>query len=299
MKKAIRFSIVVCLVSWLSALVFHLVTGYTVNSDQNAKLVFTAFCTAYMFLPLVCGLILQLFDRQKPAATGLLRFRPRRSWLVGWLLVPLVIFVAILCNSLFADVSFSAENMPATLVSAVEAQFGQMSMGIFVLLTLGSGLLAGVTINAVAAFGEEYGWRNYMVDALRGVKFWKAALLIGIVWGLWHFPIILMGHNYPVHRVAGVFMMCLMTLALGVIELYFVLKARSVYPAAIIHGTFNALAGATSMFVSGGNDLLNGMPGLSGAIAMTLFVVLLVIYDRYISREKIFSRTIGESLGRV
>lgn len=34
----------------------------------------------------------------------------------------------------------------------------------------------------MVAFGKEYGWRDYLVDALRGQQFWKAALLIGFAW---------------------------------------------------------------------------------------------------------------------
>ena len=70
-----------------------------------------------------------------------------------------------------------------------------MPAAMMIVMVLFSGLIAGVTINAVAAFGEEYGWRNYLVGALRDVKFPKAALFIGVVWGIWHFPLILMGHN--------------------------------------------------------------------------------------------------------
>ena len=158
-----------------------------------------------------------------------------------------------------------------------------------------SGLLAGITINALAAFGEEFGWRNYLVGALREVKFWKAALFIGVVWGIWHFPLILMGHNYPNEPQWGVLMMVGMCILLGIIELYFVLKAKSMVVAAVFHGTINALAGTVIYFTLGGNDFLNGLPGLSGFIAMALTIVCLWIYDKYISKESIFSNTLEAS----
>lgn len=307
MKRALRYSLAVCSLSWLLALAFHLATGYTghpsgdQSADIKARLLMTVFSAAYMFLPLVTAVLMgwvenRFFPADPPEPgfrSSLMRFRPKWSWLVGLALVPVVVSGALLCNSLFADLVWDG-TASAEFQQALEKT--GMSVGQYVVVTVFSGLFAGLTINALFAFGEEYGWRRYMVDALRGEKFWKAALLVGIVWGLWHFPIILMGHNYPVHRVAGVFLMCGMTVLLGVIELYFVLRSGSVWPAAVIHGTFNALAGAAVVFVKGGDDLLNGMPGASGMIAMGVAVAALYAYDRWWGRDGIFTATIGSSL---
>ena len=101
-----------------------------------------------------------------------------------------------------------------------------------------------------------------------------------------------MGHNYFVHRTAGVFMMVAMCLVMTPIELYLVLKAKSVYPAAIFHGTVNALAGATMLFISGGSDLINGVAGLSGIITMAVVTLILFVYDRFVSEDKIMSKKI-------
>ena len=163
-------------------------------------------------------------------------------------------------------------------------------------ITLISGLTMGVSVNAIAAFGEEYGWRNYLVGALREVKFWKAALFIGVVWGIWHFPLILMGHNYPNEPQWGVLLMVAMCILLGVIELYFVLKTKSMIVAAVIHGTFNALAGMTIYFTLGGDDFLNGMTGLAGFITMALAILGIWVYDKHIAKEGFFSQTLAASL---
>ncbi len=82
----------------------------------------------------------------------------------------------------------------------------------------------------------------------------------------------------------------------GVFELYFVLKAKSMIVAAVMHGTINAVAGMTIYFTLGGNDFLNGMMGLSGFIVMAVAIVCLWIYDRFISKDRIFSQTLGASL---
>jgi membrane protease YdiL (CAAX protease family) len=59
------------------------------------------------------------------------------------------------------------------------------------------GLVAGLTINVIAALGEELGWRGLLLRELSPLGFWRVSLLTGFVWGLWHAPLIVQGHNFP------------------------------------------------------------------------------------------------------
>lgn len=115
------------------------------------------------------------------------------------------------------------------------------------------------------------------------------ALWSGVIWGLWHAPIILNGHNYPQHPVTGVFMMVLFCLLLTPVLLYFRKKGRSVILPAIMHGTFNAVAGVSLLAVLPVNDILYGATGLAGFIALLIVNVCLYLYDRFIAKENIFS----------
>ena len=67
--------------------------------------------------------------------------------------------------------------------------------------------LAGFTINGLLAFGEELGWRGLLQQELAPLGFARASALIGAIWGLWHAPLILLGHNFPDHPRLGVFVM--------------------------------------------------------------------------------------------
>ena len=302
MKKAIRFSIVVCLFSWAMAAVAH--WGFGMDADTPVGLM--VFSTVYMFFPMVTALVLQKIDKEKFNHTGLVNFKFSWAWLVAWLLPVAMVFLCILVNGLMPGVSlqYNAEqqitqyHIPEEQQELVRSQMMQFPAVVMVGLTLVSGLTMGATVNAIAAFGEEYGWRNYLVHALRGQKFWTAALFIGIVWGIWHFPLILMGHNYPNEPQWGVLLMVVFCVLMGVIELYFVLKTKSMIVAAIMHGTINALAGIVIYFTLGGNDFLNGMPGLSGFIAMLVAILFIWIYDKHIAKEGLMSKTLAESLER-
>lgn len=292
MKKAIRFAAAVCLVSWAAFGIFYAACG---GDIAGHKLAFSAFCTIYMLFPMLTAMALQKIDKEPFRSTGLLKFRPRWSW-VAAIAIPLVVtLLATLVSGLMPGVRL--EYNPEQMISmfsideatadTARAQFEMLSPAMMILATTFSGIMAGCTINALFAFGEEYGWRNYMAAALKDRSFLISTLVIGLVWGIWHAPIILMGHNYPQHPVAGVFMMIVVCFLLGFIELYLVRKTGSVFPAAICHGTFNAVCGACLYFVNGGNDLTIGCTGAAGFISLGIICAGIYFYDRYISKEHV------------
>lgn len=67
---------------------------------------------------------------------------------------------------------------------------GPGTIAMFVLKRMAMGL----TVGAVLAFGEEIGWQGFLVPRLYKLTgFTKAALGRGIVWSIWHFPLIIGG----------------------------------------------------------------------------------------------------------
>jgi membrane protease YdiL (CAAX protease family) len=78
----------------------------------------------------------------------------------------------------------------------------------------GAGIIAGLTLNGLFAFGEEYGWRGYLWDRLANRGRLGSFVCVGSLWGLWHAPLILVvGYNYPDDRLAGIAMMTVFTIA--------------------------------------------------------------------------------------
>ena len=298
MKKAVIYSVVLCAISWLAALAFQAAVG------TPAPLGYALFGAAYMFLPLIVALVMQLIERSTKDTLGMLRFRPRWSWLVGALLVPATLALCALVGMLFAEPVSMAESLRMQITAALGdtpeataalAEINKVPGWVMGVAAIVSSLLAGATINAVVAFGEEYGWRYYLVSKLRGKKFLPAALFIGIVWGIWHAPMILLfGHNYPNDRIVGIGMMVILCILLGIIELYFVVKSGSVWPSAIIHGIFNGISGMTLLWFPTGSALTTGMTGVAGFVAMGIIIATLWLYDR--KHDNIFASTIEAKL---
>lgn len=306
MKRALIFSAAVCGVSFLSALIFHLATGYTgIDPTIEQASAFRTFASLYMFLPLLTAIVLQAIEgninverrglriRIKAANMPTGKFRPHWSWLAGSLLAPVVVALSILFSAPFAEIMGPKEGMIAMMGSTpvpaeAMAELDKLTDLSYIAITLISGLLAGATINALFAYGEEYGWRGYMAEALKNTNFWKAALVIGLVWGIWHLPMILMGHNGYSNRAMGVVMMTLFCILAGVVELYLTRKSGTLWAATIFHGTINALAGLGVLMIPSGDPLITGATGVAGLAALLVVIAALYIYDRYISRDKIF-----------
>lgn len=262
--------------------------GLAVNpANQILALVLSA-CA--MLLPLLAVIITQLVFKE-PVLKGLdISFNFNRWWVIGWLLMPVLAMAVLGMTLLMPGAKWAPDSeMMQTALQSMPEGFGIWGL---IGITMVSGLFSGISINAIFAFGEEIGWRGYLMKLLKGRKFLLAVLLIGVIWGFWHAPLILNGHNYPQHPVAGVFMMVLLCLLLTPMLMYFRIKGGSVIVPAIMHGTFNAVVSITNLVVTPYNDLLYGGPGLAGMIVLLLVNVGLFLYDRFVSKENVFSSEI-------
>ena len=102
--------------------------------------------------------------------------------------------------------------------------------------------IAAITINAFFALGEEIGWRGYLYQQLGYTPNLKNTIIIGTIWALWHAPaILLLGYNYPASRIFGLLFFIPLGIVLTYPLLLFTSHAKSVLPAASLHGAFNAL----------------------------------------------------------
>jgi membrane protease YdiL (CAAX protease family) len=292
MKKSIQFTVLTCLVSWIFAGIG--IIGFDLHQAQG--LTYTLFASSYMILPAICSIVMQLIHKEKPFRNVGLSFKFNRWFIVAGI-VPLVYtFGAMGITLLFPNVSFSATyegflaSLPADQAETFMQQTAQFPPLAYFFMQLGSAMIAGYTINNLFGLGEELGWRGYFLKALEGTKLLPASLIIGTVWGLWHFPLILIGHNYPQHPVAGVGMMTIYCILMTPMMIYIVKKSKSVITASILHGVNNAIGGISLLYIVGGNDLTNGLTGLAGFIALLLLNLLFFLFDRYVTKEQIFTR---------
>jgi membrane protease YdiL (CAAX protease family) len=110
-----------------------------------------------------------------------------------------------------------------------------MSLTLFWMVAAIQSVLLAPILAIVIVFGEEYGWRGYLQSELLKVGRVRGILLVGIIWGMWHWPLILMGFSYPGYPLVGLLLTVLFLLGLAIILGYAVLKTGSVLLAAYLH----------------------------------------------------------------
>ena len=145
--------------------------------------------------------------------------------------------------------------------------------GVFLVLQLVNAAIAGLTINALLALGEEVGWRGLMYAVLYPrYGLLASTAVIGVTWGLWHAPLILfLGYSMPHHKdLIGLAMYCAVTTSWTLILLLLRRGSGSVLPAAIMHGTINALGGLMVLTYPNVDELYVLPVGVASLVASTI-----------------------------
>ena len=153
--------------------------------------------------------------------------------------------------------------------------------------------------NGLLSLGEEFGWRAYLLPKLMarftgaepaggsavnpvpaglyasGAR--KASVLIGLIWGVWHWPLYLMGlrltPDFPLlYLVVYPVSMCCMSVLLC----WVTLRSGSVWPASIGHGLINGTAGIPMMPLKGPANMLFG-PGPGSLLGMLGYLMVAVV----------------------
>jgi membrane protease YdiL (CAAX protease family) len=159
----------------------------------------------------------------------------------------------------------------------------QMSPWTVVISQTITAVLIAPLLNAIPILGEEFGWRAYLQPRLLPLGARRAMVWMGVIWGLWHAPIIAMGHNYGVAYPGapwlGILAMTWFTFVFGTFLGWATLRAGSVWPAVIGHGALNGIAGIAVFFVRGEPNLVLGpiVAGFVGSIPIALVALALLL----------------------
>ena len=255
----------------------------------------------YMPAPLVAALVVERLDRRpaliRTTFAGFRRAFPKLL-LIAVTIIPATLLVMIGASWLAGNVLgisgpgtvlFGQADLVANALTFLPgqdaSQVAQLSAGIppfwgLVALAVGGGLLAGFTINGLFAFGEEYGWRGWLADELRPLGAFWANVITGVLWGLWHAPLIILGFNYGTYgRIGTAFMV-----ALCIPFSFLLWRARevtgSLLAPAILHGAFNGVAGLFAVLLVDSNPLVAAPTGLIGAGSLAVVAALFWLLTR-------------------
>ncbi|RRO12671.1 CPBP family intramembrane metalloprotease [Saccharopolyspora rhizosphaerae] len=249
--------------------------------------------TLMMFTPAVAALVVTKWispSRTPLRDVGLTNPGGIRKWwryallgCVGPLLAMLVaLLVGYLLGSYEADWTGFSGLVEQTTPTVVGEQ-NRTAPTTLALSHLGQVLLFG-WVHALPALGEELGWRGYLVKALLPLGQPGAFVTTGVLWGLWHAPILLLGYNYPtVPVVVSFLMMGSFCVLAGTLLSWLRLASDSVWPAVIAHGFLNSAGGMALIFSQAGHPVDNahvGLLGWSGWIVLVLLILGLVMLGK-------------------
>lgn len=279
MKPVAVFCAIAFAVSWaLFGLVY--LTGGLASGLAATLLVMAA-----MFGPAIAALACTLiYDRgHRARALGLMI--PRWKSLLAW--APFAVFgpialcvlgVALTLVIIGANPADAAERLEAIITAHGE----DMPMPADTLLLVQyAALPIGIAFNAVfLTFSEELGWRGWLQPRLTPLGFWPMCLIIGLIWGLWHTPMILMGYNYPGLGWGGIFAMTAFCILLTPYHALLRERGAGVWGPGIFHGTLNAVAGVSLLYLPSPKWPWNGLLGLGGFAIMATGCALIWLYRR-------------------
>lgn len=226
--------------------------------------------------------LLRLIAGREAYAQAGLRGGQWRHYLLFGLALVLIYGAMTALNALFGlgrpvDVHELLSEVAGGGVSGVE----QIPAGVLMLVFAVQNLLLAPFLGLLVAFGEEYGWRSYLQSALTQLGRVRGVLLVGIIWGLWHAPIIAMGYNYPGYPLLGILLMTIYTVALAFFLGYAVLKSGSVWLAAYLHALNNATASFLMVLVyQPASPIYSFGLGIYGLAFWAVIVAGLLVLDR-------------------
>lgn len=199
--------------------------------------------------------------------------RPSFSYFAASLKAIIIVLVTIFASipfGKFLGLDALRAHLPEAFQSLREPLFSITASLYFLILTA----VAGMTVKMLTALGEELMWRGYLWEKLKHLGFVRSSLIIGVLWGLWHAPLIFfLGLNYPSAPWIGLVMMVAMTVAISPVLTLYRLQGECVMVPAVFHGTMNAIAPLSLVLFKDANTLVVGTTGIIGILVMTAFSI--------------------------
>mgnify|MGYP000009596975 CR=1 FL=1 len=243
-----------------------------------------------MFFPAIAVVLTRLITREgfKPAFIFPVAFKKTwKFWLLGWFGPSFLVLAGAAVYFILNPNDFTLDDALMITTSFASAGMTDVSaeqIHALIAVQLGVGILAGPLLNLITGFGEEWGWRGYLLPKMiQRFKIVPTLLICGVIWGLWHAPVTILGHNYGIgywgYPVTGILAMCVLCIVMGTFLSYVTLRSGSCIPAALAHGGFNAMVSAGMLFsYTGGDSFIGPMAtGILGGSALIVCAVIMAI----------------------
>jgi len=291
-KKVIKFIVITYAISYIIQIIasyFLLKVG-----GMKGKTIFQVGLMICMYAPTVSALLVKADFKSmgwKP------KFRGNDKWIFFSILIP-SIFLILGCALFFLifpdlfslDGSYLIKSFEGVVdQEQIDATLHKAGMGIkmTILITFIQCITEAPLINMFLAVGEEAGWRGFLYPELRkGFSRVNAWLLGGVVWGLFHFPCIIIagyeyGLNYIGAPVLGPIVFTIFCIAVGIIHEIIYDKTKCIWYPSLFHGAINTASIVLILLNGNQKEKVDKLfilgPAPNGLISMIPMIIITII----------------------
>lgn len=269
-KRLVMYLLISFVPFWLIIPILSSIYGESIFVSEKAATLVYVIGIFGMLIPSIAHLITRLVTKEGFKNSYLeLNFTGNAKYYMASVFVEIieVVICAILIWLIFAE---NLEFSEAFVSNEMSGRIGSYSLMVWASI-----------IVFFPAFGEEWGWRGYMMPKLTELVGKPMAIIVGgILWGLWHAPLTIAGHNfgtdYDFFPWLGILIMCVYCIFYNAFLTFLTEKTKSIYPASFCHMINNNCGGFVFISLFGSNALIEKISAVS-AIDMMLYTLITTI----------------------
>lgn len=144
---------------------------------------------------------------------------------------------------------------------------------------------AQLIVTTLILFGEEFGWRSYLLRKWPLSSMPRMLIITSLIWGLWHIPIVITPSIFIVDDIGSPLVaipgQILYVTLLGILIGWIYLKSASIWPAMLMHGVSNTWITFLNGFLGGGTPLTYGVTTWLWSAPLLCFVVALALMGQF------------------
>jgi membrane protease YdiL (CAAX protease family) len=236
--------------------------------------------TVLMWIPGLASIVFRLVFRGDLGDVGW-RIGKLRFWAWAYLgplgLASLSVLVALLLGRVTVAPHLSDQTMLEAVFFKLSWPMRDASAGGLLIQRFLAVALISIGPGFFCAFGEELGWRGYLLPQMIRAGWPSPLLLTGIVWGVWHLPLFVLTGYAHGKVVLSLLMFTSLTALFGVFIGWLRLASGSVFVAAMAHTSFNSFVQSffAISFVGDGDWFLIGDYGILTLVSYLALVAWL------------------------
>jgi membrane protease YdiL (CAAX protease family) len=295
-KRLVIFLVLCFGMAWLIE-IFGIIPRYN-SGDVDSVTEAVNMISQVMLTPALSAMVARIATREGLAKSGIqFNFREHRFlFLFGWFGTTILTFLGaalyfIIFRSNYdpnmtefvAEYTQSAANAGAT-IDAVEVVASFKTDLLIKFFT-------AAVLDIVNSFGEEWGFRAYMLPKLyRKIGAIPAMVISGFASGLWYAPLVVIGYYYGTGNagfpIVNILAMCVFGCVTGIIYSFLCLRTGSIFPSIFAHSAVNVMMSQAALLTFDGGNYFVG-PAPTGIIAGIPFIITAVICILYMHKHPI------------